>query len=510
MTTTERTPDILEVIADLSSDAIRTPPKVTNAVLDLLPDHVWTDSSLRWLDPGSKTGIFPREITKRLMIGLADEFPDEQERLEHILRNQVFAIATESLTALMSRRTLYCSKNAAGDHSVVRFKSASGNLWFDRVEHTYDKNGRCVVCAASKEAYERDGHDNHAYAFIHDDGRVAVEEEIGLKFDVIVGNPPYHMAGGGGGSGHSPLYNLFVEQAKALNPRYITMVIPSRWMAGGRGLDTFRSTMLSDRRIRALVDYPNSAELFPTVDIKSGVCYFLWDSSYDGDCAGTLIRDGGVQGPDPRKLGDYDVFVRDVRALSILQKILAFGGPSFSEMVTGAVPFGLTSNYGGYSKGATPTDGEIRIYASTPAGKRNEGALSRDLISKNVALIDPWKVLIPKAGPGSSGGHVLPDVVLGQPMIALPRSVCTETFLPAGPLNSKAEAEAVVAYLKTRFLRFLVSLRKVSQDAMRGVYLWVPQQSWDRAWSDEELYEKYGITADEQAYIAEMIREMPA
>ena len=500
--------DVLEVISDLSNDEVFTPPKVANAVLDLLPAHVWAEPGFRWLDPGTKTGVFLREITKRLMVGLESAFPDEDQRLEHILKNMVFGIAITELTSLMARRTLYCSKDAAGDHSTVRMSSASGHVWMQRVEHDYT-NGRCKECSASQEQMEREGRENHAYAFIHTAGRAAISKEFGMKFDVIVGNPPYQMTGGGGGSGHSPLYNIFVDLAREMKPRYISMIIPSRWMAGGRGLDDFRSRMLADDRIRHLSDYPDAAELFPGVDIKSGVCYFLWDRENHGSCAVTVTRARIASGPHERQLDEFDVFIRDARAVTILRKVLAHGQASLQDLVPGAVPFGLTSNFSGYRKGAAPSTGEITLYASTPSGQRNSGAMSRDLITKNVHLIDVWKVLAPKAGPGSSGGHVLPDMVLGRTMIAGPRSVCTETFLPIGPLATKVEAESLASYLRTRFARFLVSLRKISQDAMRGVYKWVPQQSWDREWTDAELYKMYGITEDEQAYIADMIREMP-
>ena len=506
---TSKQPDILEVISDLSNDEVFTPPKVANAVLDLLPAEVWTDPELRWLDPGCKTGVFLREVTKRLMVGLADAFPDEQERLDHILQNMVFGIAITELTSLMSRRTLYCSKNAAGSRAVVEMDQPAGNVWFHRVEHSYDSNGRCSECSASREQMERVNRENYAYGFIHAAGRAAIEEEFEMKFDVIIGNPPYQMAGGGGGTNDTPLYNLFVEQAKALNPRYISMIIPSRWMAGGRGLEEFRAAMLADKRVRKIVDYPNSAELFPTVDIKSGICYFLWDRDNAGTCDMTLIRGQDVHGPHVRTLDDYDILVRDSRALGILKKVQSLEEPSFEDLLTGDTPFGLASNYSGYKKGAKPKSPEIRIYAST-AGRRHEGAMRRDTITKNAALVDKWKVLLPAAGPGNSGGHVLPDMVLGRPLVAVPPSVCTQTYIVAGPLPSKKAAESVEAYLKTRFLRFLVSLRKISQHAFKSTYQWVPQQAWDHAWTDEELYEKYGITEDEQAYIAEMIREMEA
>jgi site-specific DNA-methyltransferase (adenine-specific) len=499
-------PDILEVISNLSNDEVFTPPRVVNTVLDMLPVEVWSDPTLRWLDPGCKTGVFPREITKRLMRGLAEVIPDEAERLDHILRKMVFAIAITEITSMMARRTLYCSKDAAGDHSATPMPSSMGNTWFERISHSYVK-GRCNECNASETLMEIEGRDNHAYGFIHEESMQLIGKDLGMHFDVIVGNPPYQMTGGGGGSGHSPLYNFFVDQAKVLNPKFIAMVIPSRWMAGGRGLDEFRSTMLKDRRIRKIVDFPNSMELFPTVDIKGGICYFLWDRENEGNCDVTLVRGQVAFGPQERVLDEFDVFVRDVRALKILRKVLKHEEPSLADLVSGAVPFGLTSNFNGFKAGKSPSATEVRIYTST-SGKRQEGAMKRSEITKNLHLIDEWKVLVPKAG--SDGGRTLPDVVIGKPMIAPPGSICTETFLPICPLASELEARSVDSYLRTRFMRFLMSLRKISQDAMRGTYEWVPQQSWDRTWTDEELFKKYKITQEEQAYIAEMVKEMPA
>ncbi len=505
---TKNQPDILEVISDLSNDEVFTPPKVANAVLDLLPDEVWSNPDLRWLDPGCKTGVFLREAARRLLVGLEPAIPDEDERLEHILRNMLFGVSVTELTSLMSRRTLYCSKNASGPHSAVQFPKSAGHIWMERVEHSYVK-GRCSQCSASKEQMEREGRDNHAYGFIHTAGRAAIDKEFHMKFDVIVGNPPYQMEADAAGQNIASIYNLFVEQAKALNPRYISMIIPSRWMAGGRGLDDFRAEMLADKRIRKLVDYPDSAELFPTVDIKGGICYFLRDRDNPGKCEVTHRRGGVAYGPVERDLDEFDVLVRDSRAISILEKVLQHGEKPLSDVVTTRDPFGpaLTSNFKDYR--LKPHKNDLRLYMNQGAS-RGETWVDPKHVTRNHDLIQRWKVLVPKAGPGNSGGHVLPDMVLGRPVVAAPGSVCTLTFLAAGPLDSEAACLSVVAYLQTRFFRFLVSLRKPSQDAARTTYTWVPQQTWDRVWTDEELYEKYGITDEEQAYIAEMIREMPA
>lgn len=340
-----REPDVLEVIGDLSSDEVFTPPRVANAMLDLLPDQVWRDPYLRWLDPGTKTGVFLREITKRLMVGLEEEIPDQQERLEHILREQVFGIAITQLTAWISRRTLYCSKDATADPAPVKMPTPDGNVWFQRVEHKYNQNSRCDECGASREQMESPDGDNHAYGLIHAQGRKTISEEFDMQFDVIVGNPPYQMTGGGGGTNDTPLYNLFVEQARELNPRYITMIIPSRWMAGGRGLDHFRASMLNDTRMRTLVDYENAHDLFPAVGINGGISYFLWERDNPGPCRTSYHRQGESTDPVERRLDEFDVFVRDPRAVSILRKVRAASPASFADLVSGDTPFGLSTNF---------------------------------------------------------------------------------------------------------------------------------------------------------------------
>ncbi len=496
-------PDILEVIANLSNDAVFTPPRVVNAVLDLLPAEVWTDPTLRWLDPCSKTGVFPREITKRLMVGLASAIPDEDARLHHILTEMVFAIATEEITALMTRRSLYCSKDATTSFSVVQFADPAGNVWHKRVKHSWDSEGKCTECKGSKDQLLQPGRDNKAYGFIHADGRKQIDKEIDMKFDVIVGNPPYQMDAESGNR-TMPIYNVFIDEAKKLNPRYMAFIIPSRWMAGGLGLSEFRAEMLSDKRIRTLVDFPNPAEVFPGVEIKGGVCYLMWDRDNPGPCDMTIVRGDDRFGPVARDLDQFDVLVRDSRALAILEKVLSKKEPSIIDIMAADKEFGMTSNFSGFS--TKKTAGAIEIYAYR-AGQRITGWMKRSAVEKSAHLIDKWKVLVPKAG--SDGGQKLPDVVLGSTQIAASPSVCTQTYLFFFA-DTEKEASSIESYVKTRFLRFLVSLRKSTQDATRSTYTWVPQQTWDHTWTDAELYKKYGITPDEQAYIESMVKEMAA
>lgn len=499
-------PDVLEVINNLSSDQVATPPRVVNAVLDLLPENVWTNPNLRWLDPGSKTGVFPREIAKRLMIGLEDEIEDEAERLQHILANMVFAIAITDTAAMMTRRSLYCSKDASSDFAATLFSTSAGNVWYERVEHSFDKKGRCTECRGTKEQLEKPNRDNFAYGFIHEGGRKQITQEVNMKFDVIVGNPPYHMRGGGGGTNDTPIYDVFVEEAIKLNPNYIAMIIPSRWTAGGRGLEKFRAAMLGDKRVRHLVDYPDAFDLFPGVDIEGGVCYFLWDSDNNGVCTGTTRRGDVSVGPVERALDEYDIFVRDMRALPILKKVLKKKEVSLADIVSGDTPFGLPSNFRGYRKGDKKQSNDLKVFMNE-GGSRVEHWVDRDVVMKNTHLARAWKVLVPEAY-GERGA--IPARVLGPTMIASPNTVCTQTFLVIGTVKSKSEAESLTSYIATRLVRFLVSLRKITQHAGKFTYTWVPQQTWDRRWTDAELYKKYGITKEEQEYIESMVKEMPA
>lgn len=499
-------PDILEVISDLSSDEVFTPPKVVNRVLDLLPEEVWSNPQLTFLDPGTKTGVFLREITKRLMTGLAEHMPDEKERLDHILQNMVWGVAITELTSLIARRTVYCSKDATSEHSIVKMAKPSGNVWFDYVQHDF-VNSRCSECGASSDI-ERPGRDNHAYAFVHKDGRKKLEKEMPVKFDVIIGNPPYQMEADSEGKNVNALYDAFVEFAMDLNPSFISMIIPSRWMAGGRGLDDFRDRMLTSSKLSNLVDYPDAGELFPSVEIKGGVCYFLWEKNHSGLCKTSTVRNGEVSGPVERNLGQYDIFVRDSLSLPILEKVIQKGEKSLSEVVSTRDPFGpvLGSNFTGYRKGDKQA-GDFKLHMII-GGTRVEKWVSPETVTRNHNLINCWKVLVPKAG--SDGGQKIPDVVIGKPFVAEPGSVCSPTYLVIGPFATKEQAENAETYLRTRFARFLLSLRKISQNSTSKNYQWVPAQDWSQVWTDEMLFEKYGFSSDEQAFVEKMIKEMSA
>ncbi len=492
-------PDVLTCLANLSSDEVFTPPNLVNDMLDLLPAKLWRDPNARFLDPVTKTGIFLREMAKRLMHGLETKIPDKQKRINHIFSKQLYGIAITELTSLLSRRSVYCSKTANGKYSVCEtFDDGQGNILYQRMQHTW-QGGKCAYCGASQEVYDRDDElETYAYNFIHTD---KPEENFNMKFDVIIGNPPYQL-GSDGGTRDIPIYDKFIEQAKKLNPKYLTMIIPSRWMASGLGLKDFRKTMLEDKRIKKLVDFPVASEVFTGVEIKGGVCYFLWDKDYNGLCEVTNIRGEEIFGPTKRNLSEYDVFVRDGRAAKILKKVLAYNEPSIIDILSVDKEFGWTSNFTGFH--LTKKSGDVPLYF-IKKGKRDNGWIARKDITKSEHLIDKWKVMIPQAG--SDGGKKIPDIVLGRPLIAPSPSVCTQSYLFFFT-ESEPKAINIEIYLSTRFFRFLISLRKITQHATRSTYTWVPMQDFSEAWSDEKLYKKYGLTQEEINFIESMIRPM--
>lgn len=507
-----RNPDVLTCIANLSNDEVFTPPEFANRMLDTLAqawaaDHgganLWADKAVRFLDPCAKSGVFLREITRRLVEGLKDEIPDLQARVNHILTRQVFGIGITQLTAMLARRSVYCSKHAMGPHSIAKgFKSDAGNIWFERTEHTWE-DGKCRYCGASRAALDRgEGLETHAYAFIHtDDIEARMAELFGgdMQFDVIIGNPPYQLDDGGHGASAAPIYQLFVEKALDLEPRYAVFVTPSRWMAGGKGLDKYRARMLSDRRLRRLVDYPKLYEGFPGVKIRGGISYFLWDRDYNGPCEVQTIWDGQPTGPAvARYLDAYDVLVRRNEAVPILEKVRAKGEPTLDARVSSRKPFGLPTNFKGKATKAGLKH-PVRLFEN-----QRIGWIERADITVNTDWIDEWKVLMTRVQ-GTSAA--VETKFLSKPIIAGPGTACTETYLVAGHFATELEATRYANYLRTRFVRFLVSLRKSTQDAARSVYAFVPDLPLDQDWTDAKLYKRYGLTKDEIAFIESQVAE---
>lgn len=496
MTDQNYNPDVLSCLANLSNDEVFTPPNLVNDILDLLPAELWSNPNARFLDPVSKSGVFLREMAKRLMRGLETQIPDKQERINHIFSQQLYGIAITDLTVLLSRRSVYCSKTANGKYSICEtFDDEQGNIRYKRMKHTW-QNGKCTYCGASQEVYDReDTLETYAYNFIHTD---KPEKIFNMKFDVIVGNPPYQMSDGGAGASAIPLYHKFVQQAIKLNPRYLTMIIPARWFAGGRGLDSFREEMLKDKRIRKIVDFHNAADCFPGVEIKGGVCYFLWDRDNKGDCEVVPVVSSQFLKPMSRHLDTYDVFVRLNDSISILEKVLSKKEKSFSEHMSSQKPFGFRTNFRGYKK--SPFSGGIKIFSF-----KEVGWIEREKISQNTQWIDEYKVIISRS---YNGGYTYPHQIINKPIVAEKGSCCTETYIVCDVLVNEKRANNLKDYITTKFFRFLVFLRKISQDNPKDRFAFVPIQNYDEPWTDEKLYNKYGLTEDEIAFIESMIRPM--
>jgi site-specific DNA-methyltransferase (adenine-specific) len=491
----QHVPDILDCLAQLSNDEVPTSPKLARAMLDLLPEHVWHEPDYLWLDPFSKSGVFLREIATRLLDGLVDWEPDFAKRREHIFRNMLYGAAITEMTGIISRRSVYCTADASSTYSVVRFDDPAGNIPYIPSVHDFDADGKCKICRAP-QTLVRDNRENYAYSLIH--GTYPTKEISAMKFDVIVGNPPFQVGdgGGGGGASASPLYNLFVERVLDLEPRHAVVITPSRWFSGGKGLDAFRDRMLKDERFVELIDHPTLYDCFPGVKIRGGVSYWHWDRDHSGPCSVTTkVGDKIISGPVERPLHAYDVFVRRNESVEILDKI-AFHEPpepSLGAAVSTRKPFGdISAPKGRYA----PKD-SILIY-----GNQKTFQVDRSVISSNTDWIDKWKVLLVKAH-GTSGRE--DRTIVGHPIVAGPGSACTETYLVIGVFDSEDKANNLAAYTQTLFFRFLVSLRKLTQNMTRDSYRFVPRLPMNRTWTDEDLFERYSLTTDEVAHIESLI-----
>ena len=523
-----RNPDVLEFIANLSNDEIFTPPVLANQMLDTLANawsndnngaNIWEDENVKFLDPCVKSGIFLRVVTERLTKGLEKKFPNLEKRVEHILSKQVFGIAITKLTSLLARRSVYCSKNADAKHSIAKsLNSKDGNIWYKRLEHTWHDT-KCIFCGSSKNALDRNLHlENYAYEFIHTnniDKRIIDIFGKKMQFDVIIGNPPYQLSTEGSGAQARPVYQEFVEQAKKLEPKYLSFVIPARWFSGGMGLDEFRARMLGDNRLSIIEDFPDSNDVFPGTQIKGGVCYFLWSKEHSGKVSVTT-HDKGKKGRTvvrPLLEKGADVFIRYNEALPILKKVIGKetshsitsnllsievpDSKKFMNLVSSIGAFGLDTVFRGKEKKST---NDLKVYRNGGIGY-----LPKSELKKGTDVVNKWKVFIPAAGSGSDS---FPHSILGKPFVGEPNSISSWTYMYIGPFATQKETENVISYICCRLFRFLVLLHKPSQHSTRSVYTFVPMQDFKESWTDEKLYKKYEINSQEIEFINRMVRPM--
>jgi site-specific DNA-methyltransferase (adenine-specific) len=500
-------PDILNCLANLSSDEVFTSPELANRMLDLLPPELFRSTKTRFLDPCSKSGVFLREIAKRLLAGLEEQIPDLQQRIDHIMTKQVFGIACTDLTAEMSCRTLYCTKQANGEYSVcTAFGDSQGNLRYMRCQHTWE-NGKCKHCGANRAQYDRvETIETYAYPFIHKSIQEILKKD--MQFDVIIGNPPYQISDGGGmqtesSSGSAiPLYHKFVLQAQKLSPRYLIMIIKANWYSSGRGLDEFRDAMLSDKRIDTLVDFEDSRDCFPGVDIAGGICYFMWNRDKRNIGCRVINVNKQVVNEDYRVLNEYPVFVRSNRAIKILKKIQVFDENTMDKCVYSSKPFGFRSFQTGEEKAFKNS---VSLF-----GSKGISYVRREDVGTNRDLIDKWKVIVSKtsaehAGQADKEGR---RKIISKVEILEPNTICSESYLLITTFESMFLCENLISYIKTRFCRFFMSLAVLTQNMARQSFQFVPLQDFSHPWTDEMLYKKYNLDKDEIAFIESMIRPM--
>ncbi|MDT9498436.1 Eco57I restriction-modification methylase domain-containing protein [Capnocytophaga canimorsus] len=513
-------PDVLTCLANLSNDEVFTPPDIANQMLDTLPQELFSNPDAKFLDPFSKSGVFLREIAKRLLKGLQPQIPDLQERIDHIMHRQLYGIGITELTAYLSRRSLYCSTRANGKHSVTHFENENGNIYFKELPHSWDKNGKCTYCGATQKEFgedQREGLSQHAYNFIHNDNPYQ-----NMQFDVIIGNPPYQLSFGLEGTNSSnagAIYHLFIEQAIKLNPHYLCMIVPSRWMTRSvQGMpNSFIDNMLSSNRFVEIHDFLNAKGVFTGTPPEGGVNYFLWDRDYQGECNYYLYQSGDDKNPFYEKKflsrNGLNIVIRDAQASKILDKIIKvekdyITDNNFSEIVSPKHFFDnsifLTSNWNGFT--TTPNkDYNIKYYPNKTLLKDDAeyGWINVNQIPKNREVKDLHKVYIPAAHGGK-------EKVLGTPFYGEPNSVCSQTYLVIGYNRNftKEECLNIITYIKTCFFRYLVSIKKKTQNGARGVYQFVPMQDFSKPWTDAELYAKYRLTEEEITYIEKTIRPM--
>lgn len=496
-------PDVLSCLANLSNDEVFTPPEVANRMLDLLPQELFRSPDTTFLDPACKSGVFLREIAKRLLVGLENEIPDLQQRVDHIFHKQLYGIAITELTSLLSRRSVYCSKYPNSKYSVTRFdeNDSKGNIEYERIQHRW-KDGKCMFCGASESEYKRnDDLETHAYEFIH----TIRPENIfdGMKFDVIIGNPPYQLSTSGdeNGAQAKPIYQLFVNQAIKLNARYVVMITPSWWFAGGWGLDDFRTKMINCNSIKEMHDYPISTDCFAGVQIKGGVSYFLYDKNYSGMCEFYTHDSRGIVSSSTRYLHEKncDVLIRDNELIKIFHRVQEKEGfISFAKYVTGRSPFGFNTNHHGSAKPKSVTD--VPYYERTGYTYMPDSDIKRGR-----EYIHKYKIYISKA---YGAGEGYPHQIINRPILGEAGTICSGTYLMVGPFATKTEAENALAYMCTKFFRALVAINKISQDASYKVYEAVPDQDFSVLWTDEMLYDKYDLSTSEIDYIESIIKPM--
>lgn len=447
LTPAERARTAMKQFSRLSTSEIITPQAVAKKMVEMLPkEELLKQGTPRFLDMAAKQGEFA--------LALIDYFGME-------IKEHIYSLPTSKVSYEFTRKI----------YELLEMPIAN------------------II------------EDFTTYELITENQETNIKQLQDMKFDVVVGNPPYHREDGGGReSAAVPLYDKFVDVAKGVSHRYTSIIVPARWYSGGRGLDDFRETMLADKHIRVLHDFPETKDCFDGLNIRGGVCYFLRDMLHDGECE-VYNASNGIEKSQKRLLkeGDIEVFIRYNQAISILRKVQKFKEETFDKYVSSSRPFGMRSNFNDFVAEKTETH-SIKLYRFGALGY-----IKPSNVTRLAHLTDKYKVIVSKASPG---GDDYPHSIVSKPIISEPKSVCTETYLVIKDVVSKEEAANLVSYIKTRFFRFMMSLIKNTQNISKKSYGLVPVQDFSKPWTDAELYKKYGITTEEQKFIESIIRPM--
>lgn len=529
--------DILETITNVGNDEVFTPKKVCEQMLDSLPDEVWHHPEYKWLNPCSKNGIFEREIALRLDEGLKDIIPDELTRRKHILQEMVFSIGLTKFTSEVARRTLYYCNQAnrkcdgikgEDGHFVNGFAIGNGTWFIDpegniknpTAEHVWTNENKCKYCGANRLIKDDKNNEilskysdptqieHYAYEFIHHENTESLKARLqkffgrkNMKFDIIIGNPPYQLSDGGAGASAKPIYNNFIEQGLELDPEYLCMIIPSRWYAGGKGLDDFRYKFLHNRHIQKLVDFPNAKDCFPSSSIGGGVCYFLYSKKYTGDCNFISRNATSILSQSKRDLSKHDILLRYDQAETILDKINKKQNKRISSLLFKRNAFGIQSSVRG--KNRKDSDRNIKLLSSDGIS-----FISINDVVKNQKVVPAFKVFISKltaehANEPSADGKYK---VLSKSGILNPGEVCTESYLIFAPFSKEDSAKNLLNYLHTKFVRLLVLLCVSSINIVWDSFQFVPLMDLSRSWTDQDLYKYFGLDSNEISFIESLIR----
>ena len=446
--------------------------------------NVLFNQDAKILELNSKTGLYPLYVTislfkQRCLNTDSKKLTEEiQKQLwDQTIEQNIFVICKTDMARTITKRTLVGYRNVETNiksyENILDELSSRQDAFVNKIQNPKEWN---------------------------------INKEGKMKFNAIIGNPPYQLMDGGNGASAMPVYNLFVDTAKKLSPDYISMIMPSRWFAGGKGLDEFRNVMINDKHIRVLHDYLNASEIFPGVEIKGGVSYFLRSAKEEGKCAITTHNNNEIISTMERYLHEdnCDVFIRYNEAIPILNKVLAKKTSSFSELVSSRKPFGFATNFTEFSE-TKKNDNDIKIYANHATGYVNVKKVIR-----NKEWVDCWKIFVPKA---IGSGETSVDRI--KPIIGGPGTCCTETYIVFGPFSSKEEAHNAAIYTQTRFFLFMLGLKKITQDATAKVYQFVPSEDFSEKseidWSksvqdiDTALYKKYNLTPEEIKFVNETV-----